>query len=252
MADKKTGKRRISNGVRLATILSLLALLISGVTVWAWLYEGRNVAGIGEISNPTAIHIKAGYDEDVRYLDLSGIDVDVSDHKDFVFCVKGDNVTHYRLQLAFTTNNQFEFEIYPANGPVASGGVVPGDALTTVDYHIHPSFEVQHYYVSSGTLPLAGKYLNKKSDFLAYTGSEVAAGSSANLHDRTYKTGDATTYDNVNIYAEPLYWQTTSPVLHSSYSSTFADYYILRVKWGEGAKNNKETDIIYITAKNVG
>lgn len=79
---------------------------------------------------------------------------------------------------------------------------------------------------ASGTASttLTGKYLN---------GNGIADNT---LHAATYGT-----YASVQKNAEPLYWQSTAQV------SNGEDYYKLTVAW-EAGTNNKETDMIYITA----
>lgn len=73
---------------------------------------------------------------------------------------------------------------------------------------------------------LAGNYLNGNGNGTADN----------TLHAATYGT-----YASVQKNAEPLYWQSTARV------SNGEDYYKLVVTWGADT-NNKETDMIYITA----
>ena len=50
----------------------------------------------------------------------------------------------------------------------------------------------------------------------------------------------------------PIYWQSELVMAgeEEEGTDTFFDYYILRVSWDGVRQNNKETDIIYITARN--
>ena len=232
-------------------ILALVILVILGaaVSVRAWFYSDRNVVTISEISNPTIISINAGNAEDVRYIDLGRIDVSASDeqgqyYKDFVFCVTGINITWYKLQLAYTTNNQFRYEIYKAglwdgNGdrPAASvlytvnvgdGTVVPGSA---------------QYYYKTEAAPIAGEIKNLDTsvtdEILALTGDEY--------YDKTYGN-ESGNYNIRHKNAVPLYWQSNETL--EGNTSNFCNYYILRVIWTAESKNDKETDIIYISARN--
>lgn len=257
MLKRKNEKNGTVKGIRLAALISAFVMLLSGAAVFAWLYQGRYIAAVGEISNPTSIQINAAHQEDIRYLDLKDIDVNLNDHKDYVFCIIGDNVSYYGLQLAFTTNNQFEYEIYPA---VEKGiGAVPGDALAVVEYSTHDGSGVKQYYVNNGTAKLAGDFINKKtgSEALAYTiGDAAPSAPKKNMHNDTYYTEKnvngviMSAYGYVNKYAEPLYWQTSSNIYGGN---DFCHYYVLRVKWDQNtASNSKETDIIYISARNIG
>ena len=224
-------------------------LLLVSLRAFAWFYNDRRIAAVAEISDPTAIFINAGNREDIRYLDLGGIDVETSDlYKDFVFCVRGNNVTGYKLQLAYTTNNQFDYELYPATLTADSSSVPANpESLVIYDTHVGGSAR-QYYYAPAGASPLRGVFLNYDS-----TASEKLAKNNDVYHSRTYTPSDAASpYLNRHKYAIPLYWQTSgaqTPVLDAH--SDFCDYFILRVKWDGEARNDKETDIVYIAAKNV-
>lgn len=227
-----------------AVIAALTAFVVLAVSmgVYAWFYYGRRVAGISEISNPTAIFINAGNQEDIRYLDLGGIDAENGGgHRDYVFCVRGNNVQAYKLQLAYTTNNQFDFEIYAATETNSLPG---GNPLALVHYDTHSGNDpVLYYYAAAGATPIAGTLLNEDTSVTTET---IAKGNDY-YHDETYGA-----YTNRQKYAIPLYWQATNavyPTLDANFD--FCDYYILRVTWDPAVtKNDKETDIVYLSAKN--
>ena len=226
-------------------LLPLFGFLLVA-TVAAWFYFGRTMTSVVEITNPTAIFINAGNEEDIRYLDLGRIDTESGQqYKDFVFCVRGTYVHGYRIQLAYTTNNQFEYEIYAAS-VTTNSAAVPANALSNVVYDTHDAVSVtQYYYALAGASPLAGSFLNE-----ATGGTEQLAKNNDVYHDLTYTPdGESSPYPNRHKYAIPLYWQARDPV-HPAEGLEFCDYYILRVKWAAGKINDKETDIIYISAKN--
>lgn len=76
---------------------------------------------------------------------------------------------------------------------------------------------------------LTGKYLNQADN--------------RNLADPSLHAATYDNYGNVQENAEPLYWQ-SSPLV-----SNGTDYYVLVVSWTANENgNNKETDMIYITA----
>lgn len=64
-------------------------------------------------------------------------------------------------------------------------------------------------------------------------------GQNGTQHEATYGA-----YGNVQNNAEPLYWQ--SEVQTSNAEGN--DFYVLVVSWSGGSKNDKETDMIYLTA----
>lgn len=249
---------RLKSIVKASIALTLVcAAFLLALTAYAWFYYGRTAAGVVEISNPNAIFINAANQEDIRFFDLGNIDVEDREngegqtYKDIVFCIKGKNVHRYKIQLAYTTNNQFEYEIYHAE-LAENEGSVPGNAMSHVIYDTHDSTPVtQHYYVPAGSTKLAGSLLNDAGDpdeKLAKDQTEADF-----WYKKTYAPDENETdqtYDYHHKYAVPLYWQTDSLILNPE-EKEFCHYYVLRVVWESGAHNDKETDIIYISAKNL-
>ena len=83
---------------------------------------------------------------------------------------------------------------------------------------------------------MAGKFLNTDDSKIA----------NSSLHDKSY--GE---YNSVQKNAEPLYWQNTDPIQPTvgANDTSFVDYYILEVSWNSATiQNDKETDIVYLTA----
>ena len=251
--DKRTAdKSNIRRGLLRFGLPALAILIVLGVaiTARAWFYSGKSVVAISEISNPTIISINSGNMEDVRYINLGRIDVSAPDspnehYKDFVFCINGINIQYYKLQLAYTTNNQFEYEVYEADLWDGTGIRPNTSVLYTVnvsDGNVSAGTE-QYYYMRYST-KIAGSLVNEDETVMA----ESIALNSGYYHDSTYRVGETDVYTNRNKYAIPLYWQSSSSLEGSS--GQFCNYYILRVIWPENATNTKETDIIYIAAKN--
>ena len=249
---KVNNRRKVPKSIVAA--LTAFTLLAVSMAVYAWFYNGRRIATVAEISNPTAIFINAGNQEDIRYLDLGGIDVENgldpdtgTGHKDFVFCVRGNNVNAYRLQLAYTTNNQFEFEIYAAS---ESAALPAGSSVSIVRYDTHSGSDpVLYYYAPAGATPIAGVIRNLDDS----AADEILAKNNDYYHNKTYTPdGGNAPYTNRQKNAIPLYWQATDAAMPTLDQTTFdfCDYYILRVKWTSATKNDKETDIVYLSAKN--
>ena len=249
-------------------IVTVLTLMLAASAVFAWFYLGRKATAMARISNPVTIYINAGNKEDIRYMNLGGIDVenglkfldansngvmDVGENKyeDFVFCVRGENVSQYKLQLAYTTNNQFEYELYRATTDTQV------DPKGFVVYTTHdPDPDDITYYIPNGASALAGTKKNYKTvngETLGKKHGDYSSG--VNYHEKTYDTyGNAdendavTSNDKVNKYAEPIYWQSDDNIPGHPEGNAFEHYYIIRVIWKNTAKNTKETDIIYISA----
>ncbi|MBO4432109.1 MAG: hypothetical protein J5852_01120 [Clostridia bacterium] len=225
-------------------IAVILIMTILTASVLAWFVMKNGLLSYIPVANPELLFIGAGHRdfdsanheftddhfEDIRYLYFNGIDVeaDDADYYDYVFCVYGSMVSGYRLQLAYTTNNQFSYEIFHANeSTVTSEGAV---AYTT-----HTDTPQTFYYSANGAA-ISGSFLNDTT----ISGEKLA---NSTKHTETYGS-----YNNVNKYAEPLYWQTTN-MEHGYISGDFINYYILRVNVGDKAVNDRETDVICIAAK---
>lgn len=239
MKPKKSGIKRI-----LAVVSTVLAvILLFSVPVFAWFALQRTLAVYAPVAKPESLFIGAGHREfdavnhvftddhfeDIRYLYFYGIDVDTdAEYYDYVFCVFGKMISGYKIQLAYTTNNQFSYEIYRATeSQVESAGAVA--------YETHTETPRTYYYTTSG-VALAGSFLNDRT-----VDGETLADSS--YHTRTYGS-----YSNVDQYGEPLYWQTTN-VEPGYLRGDFINYYILRVWVNDKATNDRETDVICIAAK---
>lgn len=215
------------NVSRLVIAVSVTALILAGsATAYAWFTNQRKLATITKVNAPISLVIGAGAKESSLNIDLGGIDVeDESKKKDFVFSVYSDeSVEKYKLQLAHTSNIEFEYTIYKAEEHMTDPG---NDRTEYVD-----ESGITRYYTKKGDA-LSGRYLNLNGKI-----------ADKSLHDISYDE-----YKKVQNNAEPLYWQTDNVIepINNGLSG-FLDYYILEISWNENAVNNKETDMIYLTA----
>ena len=223
------------------SLLVVFSVLV--VSVFAWLAARRSIVSYAPVATPEPLFIGAGHRdfdavnhkftddhfEDIRYLYLNGIDVEQDkDYYDYVFCVYGSMVPGYRIQLSHTTNNQFTYQIFHATeSSVESEGCV---AYTT-----HSDTPTTYYYTVNGSA-ISGNYLNSTT-----VDGETLANNTR--HYRTYGS-----YNDVNKYAEPIYWQTTG--VEPGYShGDFINYYILRVNINNKETNDRETDVVCFAAK---
>lgn len=260
-------------GLSIAMFFTFAILVV--VPVYAWL-SGHEVVVYAPINTSTSLYIGAGNEEDIKYLYLENIDL-TSDvrHKDYVFSVSGAFVRHYKIQLAYTTNNQFTFELYRAivvAGDNAFASVasptlvnirnyyekVNGEYVKTTDTAINAN---KTYYVVDADV----KYTTQEGEDIYYkiSGSaiagiipnETASNSNLGKNNDYYYSDTYGSYRNVNKYAIPLYWQMASTVDISKevdgqqVRDDFPHFYILRVIFGDKEINDRETDIICIAAK---
>ena len=233
-------KKNMSRIYRILTLVisGVILLVAVSIPVYAWFALQNRLASYAPISSPEALYIGAGHTEiendlfeDIRYMYFNGMDVNSDlDYVDRVFCVYGKSVPGYRLQLAYTTNNQFTYDIYHATESDVY-------SATAVEYSMHDGSGDKYYYSINGA-PIAGTFLNS---------TEVDGETLANndYHSATY---DAYSRSNVSDYAEPIYWQTTN-VETGNARGSFVNYYILRVHTDGKLVNDRETDVICLAAR---
>lgn len=193
-------------------------------------------------------------------------------YKDFVFCVKGKAISAYDLQLAHTTNIAFKYDIYRAVQDDA-GTIV----YTSLDKTVTQNYGLKRVQLdgsggvvtdSDGNVvyedwdsPLDGDYVNNANPAgsrpIAKTGGDSGA-----VKDLTSRSYDGT--DNYQKYANPVYWLKRGIPVYTEEKSDdgFTHSYVLRVSWIMSGsltdqereedldivQNNKETDMVYITA----
>ena len=212
-----------------AAAVLTLAVMIAAPTV-AWFTHQRRVLTMAKINSPSKISIRSGAGEDIIQFKMSGIDVKNGNSKDFVFCVESEDITSYNIQLAHTTNIDFTYTLYKA---------AKTDDDTKVVYEKEDRDVV--YYEKVGEA-LEVNMINEDT----YYGRTV--GSSAYV-DPSYKNTDER-----QKFAEPLYWQTKNAVNAAENDDDTTDsvkrnYFILEVSWNDSVNNDKETDLIYLTAQ---
>lgn len=224
---------------QMPTIALMMAIVIVlSVSVYAWfgLLE-REIGGYIPVASPQALYIGAGHVsidseglftdiEDIRYLYISGLDVNEQEYKDYLFCIYGKAVPKFKIQIGYTTNNQFEYELYNA-----SESEVGPSGIEYTTHGLSPST----YYYTMANQKINGVYLNRIVDNGEYIG------------DPNSKALSYGTYSNVNKYAVPIYWQ-SEEIDTGTKRGSFVMYFVLRVKMNGKVVNDKETDIILISA----
>ena len=228
-------------------IVSCVALLVSGLLLvisYAWFYMQREMSTAAWIKTPIVLDIRAGNNQDIKYLDMGDIEVGdgTAGYKDYVFCVYGKPVDNYSLQLAYTTNIAFHYDVYRANlAENGSGEVTFESPKNTATFNI-----VGDNPVISG---LSMKEIEGKGESSAkYQSHALSYGDEKkeNIVDK----------NKVQKNNEPLYFlaeengvKVMKPRNISNDKKDFLDYYVIRVSWKAGeVHEDKETDIVYLTA----
>ena len=280
-----------SKQVQFTVAAASTVLLLTALPVVAWFSYQRGIVKLQKIQSPNTLVLSAAHREDCVNFEINGINADENmldgnndpitennkpkkiTHKDYVFAVSGTAVDKFTIQLAYTTNNPFTYEVYAADEvtedklptPVAGqeknyvAYVVKADpaagvpVLDGAEYHLDAEEDDILYYLidsdCSGTTDgkYTGTYLNRVFDASDHENANSL------YHTDTYEKSAA--YANVHPDAEPVYWQATNveafPGKTNSNKDPFSRHFILRVKWKDGDLDNttKETDIVYITVK---
>ena len=254
-----------SKKIQLIISILLTMMVVIAFPVLAWFTSERKVATVAKVNTPAKLTIRSGASEDIIQFKIAGINVgDGAEpgYKDYVFCVEGEDVSNYRIQIAHTTNINFTYTLYKAyTNNSGEGGVEYIDESGNTKYYICK----EEFSSSDTSSKLYGHYINLKDG--TFTGNRKLADDG--YVRQSYESGDV-----IQQYAEPLYWQTgtihanseykinesdTNSISYNEYNlyhatdpsdKKFLNFYVLRISWpGDGSvKNDKETDIIYLTA----
>ena len=120
MDKKYNDKSKKNNKTRKLYISSVIALILALAALVAvtlsWFFYRRELDTLTWIKTPIRLEIGSGNNHDIAYLDLGSIDADTPNRTiERVFCVYGEPVDIYSLQLAYTTNIAFYYDIYRAS-----------------------------------------------------------------------------------------------------------------------------------------
>ena len=232
---KKQKRRLIMSGA--ALVISGLLLVVS----YAWFYTQREMSTAAWIKAPVVLDIRAGNNRDVKYLDMGNIEVGETDgYKDYVFCVYGKPVDNYSLQLAYTTNIAFHYDVYRA------------DLSKTGDIVFQSPDGSARFKRVNDTPVIRGLSMNEIK-------AQNSSPSQYQSHDLSYgdeKKVNIVEKNKVQGNNEPLYFlaeengvKVMKPRNISQDNKDFLDYYVIRVSWKAGeVHEDKETDIVYLTA----
>ena len=269
---------------RLTAALLMTIILLISIPVLAWYHHQRQIAEIQRIRTPDLLYVSAACAEDVKYFDMSDIDIGREGSDDpqsqlFPFAVTGEYVNSFTLQFAHTTNNPFVYKIYEGeiicqngNGDICKSredalaevnrrntaeGASINFATDVVEYEAKATWNKitnlnreRVYNIEAGDKV----YILKGNCLKDGTGADYLNAQTVNgrvIADGTYHEESYQGYSAVNKYAEPLYWQKTGI---QSVSNTagwggkpFFKPFLIEVSWDRSKISNKETDVVYIS-----
>ncbi len=264
----KKMSRRQKTELIIASILT--AVFFTGLPVYAWFSNSKNLKTITRVKEPGEIIIRAGKSDSkaddadpIVNFEMKDIDIETiakGTPERYVFSVKpGDYNQKYDLILAHTTNIPFIYTLYHAQAVDTSE--MSEEAIAALDedktlalYTPRDNVNVKIYYQKVGSfIPMT----EKNPDNGAY--GRTLADNSDVYYGLTY---DSENGDAPQVYAVPIYSVTTDAIRRPENATDPYDYFILELSWDttanvsenfaysewNKAKNNKETDMIYITA----
>ncbi len=234
--------------------LAATGLILVGVIVYAWFFYKRQLDTLTWIKTPIRLEIGSGNNHDIAYLDMGSIDADTQGHSmNYVFCVYGEPIDMYSLQLAYTTNIPFYYEVYRAK--LSTSSQTTSDNIVTVPftYTDNSGEHTENFtYDKSSTPVISAMPLSKMDE------AEIKKHQSHNLSYGDENGQNAVDSSKVQKNAEPLYWLASENNLdmlnpknkgkNAFGGDCFCDYFVLRVYWDENTvSNDKETDMVYLT-----
>lgn len=215
-------------------ILAALILIIG--LILAWFFGRLSASTVGRVKAPAEISILGPNETYMEQIDLS---YDKSEVKEGTvtlerpFCVSSPS-QKFDLYLAHTTNiGGLIIELCPAKA--VDNGTTGSDVISGIDSDGNP------YTWKYGTNIFDDSgYLNKLSDT-----DDILA--TSKLHEMTFGSYPS---DYVQDNAEPLYWHCVADAPdRADENSPYVSNFVLKLSWEEKLK---ETDIIYLIAKNRG
>ena len=253
---KKIKIRKLSLSVKIQLIVAIICTL--AIPVYAWFAYQDRIETLSKIKEPPSINLASGGMDPALYITLENIDVNLTGHEKYVvFSVEPGKYSAYDIQLTHTTNIPFTYELYR---------VMQDNENGTIEYIDHSidvnggETELHYRIITNAAGTTNGKVnltpINQKDGSVRILGDEDELS--------PYNRENYDQSDNVNKFVEPIYSVARRiPQLTSGDDgSSDRDYFAIKIKWDvnsnidvndprywDYAFNNKETDIIYISAK---
>ncbi len=249
--------KKLSFAVKVQLIIAILCTM--AVPAFAWFVYQDRIETFSKIKEPPSINLASGGDDPALYISLENIDVSKSTEKYIVFSVEPGKYSAYDIQLSHTTNIPFTYELYR----------IQEDEKGMIEYIDHTrdvnaeettiKYKIMTMPEGTAAWKVELKDINPDDGSTGRT-----LGDEADLAAHNRQNYDSNK-DNVNPYVKPIYSVARRiPQLNEKEDGSSArDYFAIKITWTQGANNstesdanywnnaynNKETDLIYISAK---
>ena len=258
--------KKLSVPVKIQLVVALICTM--AIPVYAWFAFQDRIEAMTKIKEPPSINLASGGDDPALYVTLENIDITAGTSKYIVFSIEPGKYTAYDIQLCHTTNIPFTYELYRVTEDdqglieyTDHSRNVDVETGENVDTTLHYSILTDYNYSTTGTTISAGKVtLQDVNPDDNSTGRILGDENDLPTARKNY-TGT----DEFDQYVKPLYSVARRiPQLgESDDGSADRDYFAIKITWTPGAGNlteanqeywnyaynNKETDLIYISAK---
>lgn len=248
--------KKLSFAVKVQLIIAILCTM--AVPAFAWFVYQDRIETFSKIKEPPSINLASGGDDPALYISLENIDVSKSTEKYIVFSVEPGKYSAYDIQLSHTTNIPFTYELYR----------IQEDDKGLIEYIDHTrdvnaeemTIKYKIMTMPKGTAAWKVELKDINPDKKT-TGRTLGVENDLNKYNRKNYADT----DNVNQYVKPIYSVARRvPQLNENEDGSSArDYFAIKITWTQGANNltesdanywnnaynNKETDLIYISAK---
>ncbi|MEE3415387.1 MAG: hypothetical protein VZR53_08455 [Prevotella sp.] len=251
--------KKLSLPMKIQLIIALIST--AAIPVYAWFAYQDKIEIMSKVKEPPSINLASGGDDPALYISLENIDVSSDTEKYIVFSVEPGKYSAYDIQLSHTTNIPFTYELYRVMED-ENGSIEYTDHTRNVDAETGLNVETIIHYSIMNTINDAitnnGK-INLTEINPDTTSSSRTLGNESVLAVKNYAVED-----EVNQYVKPLYSiARVIPQLNENTDrSKDRDYFVIKLTWQTNSNineenlfywdyafNNKETDIIYISAK---
>ena len=248
--------KKLSFAVKVQLIIAILCTM--AVPAFAWFVYQDRIETFSKIKEPPSINLASGGDDPALYISLENIDVSKSTVKYIVFSVEPGKYSAYDIQLSHTTNIPFTYKLYR----------IQEDEYGMIEYIDHTrdvnaeetTIKYKIMTMPEGTAAWKVELKDINPDKKT-TGRTLGVENDLNKYNRKNYADT----DNVNQYVKPIYSVARRiPQLNENEDGSSArDYFAIKITWTQGANNltesdtnywnnaynNKETDLIYISAK---
>lgn len=235
MHRKDQSKQKI---LSVLMVLSVIVLL-TGITM-AWFTYQYQLKSIGKIHPLTYISILEPGDSVIQSIDLSYDKSEVHNGRVELkrpFVIRSES-QYYDLCITHTTNiSGLSISLYEADATGSEGNAyLAGITEKGTPYYWNLKNDTNLF--------ISDLYLNKSS----VSSDPILADKDHQAHIATFRLSESAIYDNVQKYAEPLYWvkKENEGQKRAPDDGYYYTNYILEITWDE---TDKETDILYVIAQ---